>query len=158
MSASRGKDSSKNLSTKRSRQLNCVPAASNWSSVSQVQSFRPYLIGGGGRYLVTWKINWFGTVADNFGVAAYAIYLFFLTIWWGQVWGDASACPYTHMEDMVEGKTSPRVVALKTWAQLMGGCCVFRVVQLLWWLELADTHEGRAFAPCTADLQVCVIM
>lgn len=94
-------------------------------------------------------------VADNFGVAAYAIYLFFLTIWWGQVWGDASACPYTHMEDMVEGKTSARVVALKTWAQLMGGCCVFRLVQLLWWLELADTHEGRAFAPCTADLQVC---
>uniref|UniRef100_A0A1L8DF20 Aquaporin n=1 Tax=Nyssomyia neivai TaxID=330878 RepID=A0A1L8DF20_9DIPT len=93
-------------------------------------------------------------VADNFGVATYAIFLFLLTIWWSQVWGDASACPYTHMEDMVEGKTSPRNVALKTWAQLMGGCCVFRFVQVLWWLELASTHEGRAFAECTADLQV----
>uniref|UniRef100_A0A1B0D2Q3 Uncharacterized protein n=1 Tax=Phlebotomus papatasi TaxID=29031 RepID=A0A1B0D2Q3_PHLPP len=68
-------------------------------------------------------------VADNFGVATYAIFLFLLTIWWAQVWGDATACPYTHMEDMVEGKTSPRNVALKTWAQLMGGCCVFRFVQ-----------------------------
>ncbi|XP_055692418.1 aquaporin-11 isoform X2 [Lutzomyia longipalpis] len=93
-------------------------------------------------------------VADNFGVATYAIYLFLLTVWWSQVWGDATACPYTHMEDMVEGKTSPRNVALKTWAQLMGGCCVFRFVQVLWWLELASTHEGRAFAECTADLQV----
>ncbi|GAB0092984.1 Aquaporin [Sergentomyia squamirostris] len=93
-------------------------------------------------------------VADNFGVATYAIFLFLLTIWWGQVWGDATACPYTHMEDMVEGKTPPRTVALKTWAQLMGGCCVFRFVQVLWWLELASTHEGRAFADCTADLQV----
>lgn len=93
-------------------------------------------------------------VTDNFGVATYAIYLFMLTIWWSFVWGDASACPYTHMEDMLEGKTSPRVVALKTWAQLMGGCCVYRVVQVFWWLELTSTHTDRAFADCSADLQV----
>lgn len=93
-------------------------------------------------------------MADNYGVAAYAVYLFLLTIWWGQVWGDATACPYTYIEDMVEGKTTPREVALKTWAQLMGGCCVYRVIQFLWWLELADTHVGRATEPCTADLQV----
>lgn len=98
------------------------------------------------------------SVADNFGVAAYAIYLFFLTIWWGQVWGNATACPYTHMEDMAEGKVAPRVVALKSWAQLMGGCCVFRFVQLLWWFELADTHQGRATAECTADLQVYYVI
>lgn len=70
------------------------------------------------------------------------------------MWGDATACPYNHMEDLMEGKTSPRVVALKSWAQLMGGCCVYRFVQLLWWFELADTHAGRASAACTADLQV----
>jgi len=93
-------------------------------------------------------------VADNFGVATYAIYLFFLTIWWSKVWGDASACPYTHMEDMVEGNTSPRVVALKTWAQIMGGCCVYRFVQVFWWFEFVQTHENRAFEECTADLQV----
>lgn len=45
------------------------------------------------------------SVADNYGVATYAIFLFLLTVWWSQVWGDASACPYTHMEDMLEGKS-----------------------------------------------------
>lgn len=52
------------------------------------------------------------------------------------------------------GKTSPRVVALKSWAQLMGGCCVFRFVQLFWWFEIISTHEGRSSQECTADLQV----
>jgi len=93
-------------------------------------------------------------VSDNFGVATYAIFLFVLTVWWSQVWGDASACPYTHMEDMAEGRTSFRDVALKTWAQLMGGCCVWRFVQFFWWLELAEAHKGKAFEDCSADLQV----
>ncbi|XP_055372584.1 aquaporin-11 [Condylostylus longicornis] len=93
-------------------------------------------------------------VADNYGVAAYAICLFMLTIWWGKVWGDASACPYTHMEELIEGKQSLKDVALKSWAALMGGCCVYRIVQVFWWFELAHTHEGRAFQECTADLQV----
>nr|BAQ25600.1 Lhip1 aquaporin [Belgica antarctica] len=93
-------------------------------------------------------------VADNFGVATYAIFLFLLTVWWSQVWGDSTACPYTHMEDMLEGRTTPRDVALKIWAQLMGGCCVWRIVQFFWWLELAETHKGKAFEDCSADLQV----
>lgn len=94
------------------------------------------------------------TVADNFGVSVYAICLFFLTILWSMVWNDATACPYTHMEDLLQGKTSLRSVVLKTWAQLMGGCCVYRVVQIFWWFEFAQTHEGRAFESCTTDLQV----
>lgn len=93
-------------------------------------------------------------VADNFGVGVYAIFLFFLTILWSMVWGDATACPYTHLEDLLEGKSSIRSVLLKIWAQLIGGCCVFRFVQIFWWFEFAQTHEGRAFAPCTTDLQV----
>ncbi|KAM7344220.1 aquaporin isoform 2-T4 [Cochliomyia hominivorax] len=93
-------------------------------------------------------------VADNFGVAAYAVFLFLLTVWWGKVWGDASACPYTHMEDLLEGKTSLKEVALRTWAELMGGCCVYRIVQVFWWFEFAETHAGRAFEECNADLQV----
>lgn len=87
-------------------------------------------------------------------MAAYAICLFFLTILWSNVWGDATACPYYHIEDLLEGKTSVRIVALKTWAQIMGGCCVYRFVQIFWWFEFAQTHEGRAFENCTADLQV----
>ncbi|EDW10733.1 aquaporin-11 [Drosophila mojavensis] len=93
-------------------------------------------------------------VADNFGVATYAIFLFLLTIWWGKVWGDASACPYTHMEEVLEGRTSFKEMALRTWAELMGGCCVYRIVQVFWWLEFAETHKGRAFEECNADLQV----
>jgi len=58
------------------------------------------------------------------------------------------------MEEMIEGNVTPRDVALKTWAQLMGGCCVWRFVQFFWWLELAQTHRGRAFEDCSADLQV----
>lgn len=73
---------------------------------------------------------------------------------WSFVWNDATACPYTHMEDWLEGKSSLRSVILKTWAQLMGGCCVYRFVQLFWWFEFAQTHEGRAFENCTTDLQV----
>lgn len=58
------------------------------------------------------------------------------------------------MEDMVEGKTSPRSVIFKTWAQLFGGIAVYRIVQIFWWFEVTYTHEGRAFENCTADLQV----
>lgn len=96
----------------------------------------------------------FFTVADNFGVATYAIFLFFLTIWWSYNWEDASACPYTHMEDLCEGNCSVKDVALKTWAALMGGCCIFRYVQFYWWLEVTENHEGRAFEDCSADLKV----
>ncbi|XP_035788197.1 aquaporin-11 [Anopheles aquasalis] len=93
-------------------------------------------------------------VADNFGVATYAVFLFALTIWWGRCWGSATACPYTYMEQIVEGEVSLKEAALKIWAQLMGGCAIFRYVQLYWWLELAETHQGRAFEDCKADLQV----
>lgn len=45
----------------------------------------------------------FISVADNFGVATYAVFLFALTIWWSLNWGEATACPYTHIEDVIEG-------------------------------------------------------
>ncbi|XP_026473151.1 aquaporin-11 [Ctenocephalides felis] len=93
-------------------------------------------------------------VADNYGVSMYAIFLFVLTIWWSMVWGDATACPYTLLEDVVEDKATLREAVLKTWAQLVGGCLIFRYVQLFWYLELSPTHTGRAFENCTADLQV----
>lgn len=84
----------------------------------------------------------------------YAIFLFTLTIWWAWNWGDATACPYNHLEDVVEGKTDLRVALLKTWAELTGGVMVFKYVQLLWNLEVTENHTNRAFEDCTADLQV----
>lgn len=65
-------------------------------------------------------------VADNFGVFAYAAVLFVLTVWWSNEWGEATACPYTHLEDVLDGKADVRVAALKIWAQLTGGVLIFR--------------------------------
>lgn len=95
-------------------------------------------------------------IADNWGISMYAIYLFFMTIWWCYVWGDATACPYTHLEDVVEGKQNLRNAFLLIWAQLMGGLIVFRYNQLLWFLEIVPTHKDRAFSECNTDLQVPV--
>ncbi|XP_046436575.1 aquaporin-11 [Neodiprion fabricii] len=96
-------------------------------------------------------------VAENWGVSVYAIYLFLLTIWWSMNWGDASACPYTHIEEVIEGKKSLRVAFLLIWAELVGGLVVFRYIQLLWALEIVPTHKDKAFEDCTTDLQVPVI-
>ncbi|XP_072944880.1 aquaporin-11 isoform X2 [Epargyreus clarus] len=96
-------------------------------------------------------------VADNFGVATYAIFLFALTIWWSLNWGDATACPYTHIEDIIEGKGDIRKALLKTWAELGGGILVFKYVQMYWALEISDTHKDKAFEDCKADLQVPAI-
>ncbi|XP_011558838.3 aquaporin-11 isoform X3 [Plutella xylostella] len=96
-------------------------------------------------------------VADNFGVSTYAIFLFALTIWWSMNWGEATACPYTHLEEIVEGKGDIRKALLKTWAELTGGLLVFKYVQMYWALEISETHKDRAFEDCKADLQVPVL-
>nr|XP_032519106.1 aquaporin-11 isoform X2 [Danaus plexippus plexippus] len=96
-------------------------------------------------------------VADNFGVATYAIFLFALTIWWSLNWGEATACPYTHIEDVIEGKGDIRKALLKTWAELAGGLLVYKYIQMYWALEISDTHKNKAFEDCTADLQVPVL-
>ncbi|XP_061718633.1 aquaporin-11 isoform X2 [Cydia pomonella] len=96
-------------------------------------------------------------VADNFGVGTYAIFLFALTIWWSLNWGEATACPYTHLEDIIEGKGDVRKALLKTWAELAGGLLVFKYVQMYWALEISETHKDKAFEDCKADLQVPVL-
>lgn len=96
-------------------------------------------------------------VADNFGVGTYAIFLFALTIWWSLNWGEATACPYTHLEDIIEGKGDVRKALLKTWAELAGGMLVFKYVQMYWALEISETHKDKAFEDCKADLQVPVL-
>ncbi|PSN51772.1 hypothetical protein C0J52_05259 [Blattella germanica] len=92
-------------------------------------------------------------VADNFGISTYALFLFLLTIWWAFNWGDATACPYTHIEDVVLGNTDIRTAILKSVFELTGGMLVFKYVQLFWSLEIADTHRDRAFGECSTDLQ-----
>uniref|UniRef100_A0A1B6DXG9 Aquaporin n=1 Tax=Clastoptera arizonana TaxID=38151 RepID=A0A1B6DXG9_9HEMI len=93
-------------------------------------------------------------VADNYGVSTYAVYLFLLTIWWSLNWGEASACPYTHFEDVLTGNTNAFIAVAKTFAELAGGLLIFKYIQFLWQLEIVSTHKGRAYEECSADLQV----
>lgn len=65
-------------------------------------------------------------MADNFGVWTYAVYLFCLTIWWSRAWGEAAACPYVHLEDVVLGKLDSQLAMMKTWAEITGGIFVFK--------------------------------
>jgi len=100
-------------------------------------------------------------IADNYGVSVYAIYLFSLTIWWGQHWGDATACPYLCFEDSINGSMSLLETAVRTVAATIGGVVVFAYIQILWNLEVAETHVGRSHSSawdiCSADLQIPVL-
>jgi len=100
-------------------------------------------------------------VADHYGVAAYAVCLFTLTIWWSQRWGDATACPLPHFEACANGQMPFVEVAVRTVAEVVGGVAVFKYVQLLWTMEFAETHVGRshnhAFENCSGDLQIPVV-
>jgi len=106
-------------------------------------------------------------IADHYGWQVYAVYLFLLTIWFGTVWDrgvegeDAAACPYLHFERVVEKTMSPLEMAIRTVGATIGGIAVFKYIQILWSLEVAETHIGRshghAFEKCSADLQVPVL-
>lgn len=67
-------------------------------------------------------------IADNYGVTAYAVCLFLLTIWWAQQWGEATACPYIQMEDLLQGSINLVEAAVRIGAQVVGGLLVFRYV------------------------------
>jgi len=100
-------------------------------------------------------------VADNYGLAAYGLFLFLLTIHWSLHWGEATACPYNHLEDLVQGKMSRQETLVRTVAETVGGVAVFKLIQVLWALEIAETHVGRSHSAvynvCTADLTVPVL-
>ncbi|XP_057670087.1 aquaporin-11 [Diorhabda carinulata] len=93
-------------------------------------------------------------IADNWGIWAYALYLFLLTIWWGSNWEEASACPYNPVEEVVEGSRDVKSALWIIGSQLLGALVTFRYVQVLWSLELVETHVDKAYEDCTTDLQV----
>jgi len=100
-------------------------------------------------------------IADNYGLLAYGFYLFLLTIWWSQHWGDATACPYNHFEELLQGNLSRQETIVRTIAEIVGGVAVFKLIQVLWSLEIAETHQGRSHSAiynvCLADLTVPVL-
>lgn len=93
-------------------------------------------------------------VADNFGVVMYAVFLFLLTLWWTKVWTTETACPYLVVEEYWEGREILQRMLMIIAAQVLGGFVIFFYIQQLWQLELVQTHRGRAFAECSADLHV----
>ena len=56
---------------------------------------------------------------------------------------------------------SRQETAVRTVAQVVGGVAVFRLIQLLWSIEIAETHVGRSHSAvynvCSADLTVPVL-
>ena len=66
------------------------------------------------------------SVADNYGVMSYAVFLFLLTIWWGDHWGEATACPYIHFEEALRGRMGILETAVRTAAEVAGGILVFK--------------------------------
>merc|ERR1711981_1492399 len=61
-------------------------------------------------------------------------------------------------EDCINGAMPLLETAVRTVAATIGGVAVFQYIHILWNLEVAETHVGRAhsaaFDKCSADLQI----
>merc|ERR1712123_260127 len=49
-----------------------------------------------------------------------------------------------YLESLIEGNMSRQVTIVRIIAQVVGGVAVFRLIQVLWAIEIAETHVGRA--------------
>ena len=54
------------------------------------------------------------------------MFLFLLTIWWSEHWGEATACPYIHFEETIKGKMGVVETVVRTAAEIAGGILVFK--------------------------------
>lgn len=93
-------------------------------------------------------------VADNYGVLMYGLFLFLLTLWWSSVWEDATACPYSLVEEFLEGYKTFTATVILIASQVLGGIAVYAYVQSIWKIQLAETHRGLLKQECVADLAV----
>lgn len=84
----------------------------------------------------------------------YIIVVFNLIMWWSTTLGDATACPYSYLEEVVKGNLGLLDTLLLTVAQLLGGAVVFKYVQFMWNFEVIEEHVDRAYRACTTDIQV----
>ncbi|KAK3884157.1 hypothetical protein Pcinc_011558 [Petrolisthes cinctipes] len=96
-------------------------------------------------------------VADNFGAALWAFLVFLIIIWRSKTWASVTACPYSLLEQYVEGSVKPSHALLKVVAQLAGAFISYRLMRQLWMLELTASHVGRGLE-CTADLRVSAML
>ncbi len=63
-------------------------------------------------------------------MSAYFVFLFTLTIWFSRQWGEATACPYLQMEDVVRGRMGAAHAAARIVSEVAGGILVFKSVVL----------------------------
>ena len=56
----------------------------------------------------------------------YALILFLLTLWWAAHWGDASACPYIHLEAYLDGSINFSQAFLASLAEIAGGLVIYK--------------------------------
>lgn len=54
----------------------------------------------------------------------------------------------------MEGAKDIKKASMIIFSQVLGGLVIFQYVQLIWSIEFAETHIGRAYEDCTADLTV----
>ncbi|OXA60708.1 aquaporin-11 [Folsomia candida] len=93
-------------------------------------------------------------IADNYGIHAYATYLFLLTVWWSYRWGDASACPYTHIEDLLQGQATFKYVLLVVFVQVFSGWAIYPFYVKKFWLMQYERKHVEHVEACSADLTV----
>lgn len=95
-------------------------------------------------------------VADNYGVGWYAVVLYFMCLWWCLFWEDATACPYTHLEDLVQGQSGFKITTLVILTEILGGIAAYPLyVKKFWLYKFIPTHARRIYQNrCPADLTV----
>jgi hypothetical protein len=69
-------------------------------------------------------------VAEEYGIWMYALVLFLLTLWWAAHWGDASACPYIHLEAYLDGSIHFSQAFLASLAEIAGGLAIYKYLFL----------------------------
>jgi len=97
-----------------------------------------------------------GIVIEFHGIAVYFQVLFLLCLWRSFYWRNVTACPYSYVEEWLNGKFHAASVLAITLAQLVGGSLVYNYyTKSFWSFEFRDAHKGRFDSlQCKSDVQV----
>ncbi len=82
-------------------------------------------------------------ISDNYGVLAYSVLLFVVSVTWTVLWKDTTACTYVPMELWMQGRMKLKESLFCIFAQICGGLAIFPLVSLLWSLEAGEFHVVR---------------
>ncbi|CAL8118457.1 unnamed protein product [Orchesella dallaii] len=93
-------------------------------------------------------------IADNYGIWMYAATLYSVCLWWAIFWDDATACPYTHLEDLASGQSGFKMTFLIIIVEILGGIAAYPLyVKKFWLYKFIPIHSQRIYRNrCPADL------